>query len=251
MLAISVTIVPTSSETITVRVAKTVWPCGRSIPNVTNSRFSPLARAEPEEEADDRAEHADHERLDHHRPQHLPPRGAERPQRGELAHPLGDRDRERVRDHERADEERDAREREQDVLQEGDEAVEPTSCPSSPASVAATTCCVGGSSGWISEISVRLVDARLGLDADRVELTGLSKSFCAVGRSKIANVAPPIDPTPGSSAMPAIRNSRGRAERLHADRVADVEALPRRRGLVDHDLVGRFGQEPCGERASG
>ena len=47
MLAISVTIVPTSSETITVRVANTVCPCGRSIPKVTNNLLSPFARARP------------------------------------------------------------------------------------------------------------------------------------------------------------------------------------------------------------
>ena len=46
-LAISVTIVPTSIETITVRVAKTVWPCGRSIPKTTKSLFSTLARPSP------------------------------------------------------------------------------------------------------------------------------------------------------------------------------------------------------------
>ena len=46
-LAISVTIVPTRSETITVRVAKTVWPCGRSIPKVTKSLFSTLASPSP------------------------------------------------------------------------------------------------------------------------------------------------------------------------------------------------------------
>ena len=42
---------------------------------------------------------------------------------GELARPLLDRDRERVRDHERADEQRDRAEREQEVLQEVEEAL--------------------------------------------------------------------------------------------------------------------------------
>ena len=58
---------------------------------------------------------ADHERLEDHRPEHLPPRRAERAQGGELPRPLRDRDRERVEDDERADEERDAGEREQEV----------------------------------------------------------------------------------------------------------------------------------------
>ncbi len=47
MLATSVTIVPTRTETITVRVAKIVWPCGRSIPKVTNSLFRSFARPSP------------------------------------------------------------------------------------------------------------------------------------------------------------------------------------------------------------
>ena len=47
MLANSVTSVPTSSETTTVRVAKTVEPCGRSIPILTNSQFSNFASPRP------------------------------------------------------------------------------------------------------------------------------------------------------------------------------------------------------------
>ena len=47
MLAISVTSVPTTSETITVRVARIVPARGRSIPKVTSSAFNALARARP------------------------------------------------------------------------------------------------------------------------------------------------------------------------------------------------------------
>ena len=54
---------------------------------------------------------------------HLPARRAERAQRRELARPLRDRDRERVDDHESADEQRDQAEREQEVAQERDELV--------------------------------------------------------------------------------------------------------------------------------
>ena len=49
-----------------------------------------------------------------HRAHDLLARGAERPQRGELTRALGDRDRQRVEDHERADEQRDAAEAEQE-----------------------------------------------------------------------------------------------------------------------------------------
>ena len=45
--AMSVMPMPTASETTTVRVAKTVPACGRSIPKCTKSRFSPLASPRP------------------------------------------------------------------------------------------------------------------------------------------------------------------------------------------------------------
>ena len=69
------------------------------------------------------AERSNDESLDHDRAEHLPPRAAEGPDRRELAGALRDRDRERVRDHEAADEERDARKGEQEALEEGDELV--------------------------------------------------------------------------------------------------------------------------------
>ena len=76
---------------------------------------------EPEEEANDGGDHPDDEAFDDDRPEHLAIRGAQSPQRGELPRPLGDRDRERVRDHERPHEERDAAEGKQEALEEGDE----------------------------------------------------------------------------------------------------------------------------------
>ena len=77
---------------------------------------------EAREETDERRKRADNQRLDDHGAEHLPARRPDCPQRRELARPLRDRDRERVRDHERADEERDPAEDEQDVpedVQEG------------------------------------------------------------------------------------------------------------------------------------
>ncbi len=83
----------------------------------------PLGKQQAEEQPDHRGDDADDERLEDDRPEHLLPRRAERAQRGELARPLGDRDRQRVGDHERADEQRDPAEGEQKALQEGDEVV--------------------------------------------------------------------------------------------------------------------------------
>ncbi len=83
----------------------------------------PLREREPDEEPDHRGDDAHRQRLDHDRAAHLTPGGAERAQRGELTRPLRDRDRQRVDDHEGADEERHDAEREQEVLQERDELV--------------------------------------------------------------------------------------------------------------------------------
>ena len=83
------------------------------------------ADAEPEADADSRhrSDGADRQPFDHDRPPHLASRRSQCSQGRELARSLGDRDRERVRDHERADEERDPAEREQEVLQEVEEAI--------------------------------------------------------------------------------------------------------------------------------
>ena len=73
---------------------------------------------------------------------------------------------------------------------------------------ASRTTAVGGSSGWISPISFSVETPGL----DRIRITsscpGFAKIFCAVARSKSAKVAPPIEPTPVSSAMPEMRNVR-------------------------------------------
>ena len=71
-----------------------------------------LPQSKADEETDDRREDAHHEGFEDHAAQHLPSRRAERPQSRELARALRDGDRERIGNDERADEERDARERE-------------------------------------------------------------------------------------------------------------------------------------------
>ena len=119
MLATSVTIVPVSMLTMTVRVASTVPDFGRSTPIAANSALMPLAM--PSAEQRGRCTEASRptiEAFEHDRAHDLTPRGAERAQRRELARALGDGDRERVEDHERAHEQRDAAEAEQEV---GDE----------------------------------------------------------------------------------------------------------------------------------
>ena len=109
---------PSTIETITVR-QREHEPALRQIgPERLEERVEPLGEREPDEEPDQRRERAEHEPLDDHDAQHLAARRADGAQRRELARALGDRDRERVRDHERADEQRDAAEGEQEVLEE-------------------------------------------------------------------------------------------------------------------------------------
>src|SRR3954453_20067286 len=79
--------------------------------------IQPLGDAEAEEQADHGTDQADDDRLEHNRPEHLPAGGAEGAQRRQLADALSDRDSERVRDHEGADEERDAAEPEYEVAE--------------------------------------------------------------------------------------------------------------------------------------
>ena len=122
-LAISVTTIPSASETTIVRVSSRMPLFGQREPDRVEQREQALREAEPEEQPDDRCEDAHHERLEHDRHPHLTSRRAERPQRRELTRALRDRDRQRVDDHERADEERDQSEGEQEVAEERDELV--------------------------------------------------------------------------------------------------------------------------------
>ena len=137
--------VPTPRLTRIVRVEKTSPLLGRSTPVDSRSAVSPDRDAEPQEEPDDRADDADGDRLQHRR-QHLTPRGAERAQGRELAHPLRNRDRERVGDHEAADEERDAAEAEQEVLDDVQAFLAFGAVDCGPA-VAVWTCVVSDRSG--------------------------------------------------------------------------------------------------------
>ena len=87
---------------------------GRQVdPDRLEQRVDPLGDRQAGEQPQHRPDDADHQRLRHHRGEDLPPRGAERAQHPELAHPLGDGDREGVEDHEGADEQGHAGEDEQ------------------------------------------------------------------------------------------------------------------------------------------
>ena len=167
---------------------------------------------------------------------HLAPRRAERPQRRELARPLRDRDRQRVDDHERADEERDQAEREQEVAEERDELVGVFASSRAWASPVRTS--VFG--GRISRIcAMSFAGETPGFAATRIwsSLPSLPNSRCAVARSKPASVAPPIELDRAELDEAGDLELLDRALDLHADRLADLQVLLVGRRLVDDDLV--------------
>ena len=95
---------------------------GRCLREVDTERLKEAVEAlrerEAAYEADDRGEHPHDQALGQHRALDLAARSAERSQGGELAEALGERDRQRVEDHERAHAESDEPEPEQEVLDE-------------------------------------------------------------------------------------------------------------------------------------
>ena len=88
------------------------WP--RSMPIAPNSDFSPAARAKPERQPDGRADQADDQRLEQHRPGDLRLGRAQRPEQGQFPGALRDDDREGVEDQEGADDQRDRGEHQQE-----------------------------------------------------------------------------------------------------------------------------------------
>ena len=113
---------------------------------------------------------------------------------GELPRPLRNRDRERVRDHERADEQRDAAEGEQEALEEAEEALRLArilvGLTFSGAYLGA-----GRQDGLIAETSSASVVPSDAAARIWSSLPSLLNSCCAVGRSNAASVAPPMLPS--------------------------------------------------------
>ena len=206
-------------------------------PTCSNSQKSPFASASAADETDDRGEDADHERLDEHGAQDLPARGADRPHGGELPRALRDRDRERVRDHERADEERDAAEGEQEALEEAEERLRVARVFRRPGRARSAPGVAGG------RIELDLADELLSASSRAWPRRGSGRacptflnSRCAVGRLNAASVAPPMLPSLENSNSPADAHLLRRPLALDADRLADREVLLRRRARVDRDL---------------
>ena len=126
---------------------------------------------------------------------------AERPQRRELPRPLGDRHRDGVEDHERADEQRDRGECEQEVADElgaaRDGLVVGVRLLSGRAQLRR------GREQRFDTGPAELATSWLGDDRDAVEAARLSSSCCISLTSKAAIVALPVD-TPANSMRPVI-----------------------------------------------
>ena len=133
-------------------------------------------------------------------------RGADRPGRRELTRALRDRDRERVRDHEAADEERDPAEREQEAAQERDEGVRLRGVVAAPAAVAVFTCAVGGTFCRSSLDELLVGDAGLRGDRDLVQPAALAEQLLRGRQVKPARVAPPIVETDPKWTKPEMRS---------------------------------------------
>ena len=118
--AAMVTSTPTAYDAMKVRGREDQRLAGEVETEVREQRADAHREQHAEAEAEGRAEHAEHERLELHRPHHLPLGRAEGAQQRELAAALGDQDREGVDDQERADDQGDAREDQQERGQERD-----------------------------------------------------------------------------------------------------------------------------------
>ena len=113
---------PTTTETRTVWNANSL-ALGEVDAHRAEQHDHGLCDAEPEDEPDRGGDQPDHEAFEPDRAHDLLARGAERPQCRELTCALSDRDRQRVEDHERTDEQRDGSEAEQEVADLGNSLV--------------------------------------------------------------------------------------------------------------------------------
>ena len=110
---------------------------------------------------------------------------------------------------------------------------------------ASRTTADGGSNGWISEISFGVETPAFDWMRITSSWPGFAKIFCAVGRSKSANVAPPIEPTPDSSAIPERRNVR--CGPTACSRTVSPTAKPSREAVALSTATSSppLGQEPA------
>ena len=106
-------------------------------------------------------------------------------------------------------------------------------------------CACGGKSGLICADDLRRGDA--GSSRRRRSRSAgpfIPNSFCAVGRSKTAMVAPPSELIEPHWSSPTTRKRSSGPDALDADRVADADVRLLRAGDVDRDLAGAAGPAP-------
>ena len=236
MLASSVIVVPSASETRTVRSANTIPASGRSPPSAVNNLASP----KPGEQPDHRGQQPDHQALDHDRAHDLLARCPERPQRRELARALGDGDRQGVEDHERAHEQRDRAEAQQEVADGVDDDV---GLAGVRRSLLLGVLDLQARGDQRLDGADELVRGRavLGGDRDAVETAFLVQQRLG-GREvpdRDRGAAERVDPAEAGDAGQLVA-SLG-PERGHGDHVADLEVLAGGRVGIDGDLLRPLG----------
>ena len=195
-----------------------------------------LGQQEAEEEADDRCDNAHDESLHDHRAEDLAVRRADRPERRELPRALGDRDRQRVGDDERADEERDPSEREEEGPEEGDELVRVLGIRLRLLTAGLYLCGARQDPLDLGD-ELGIGDARLRGDGDLVELSDLLEEPLRRGQVEARERRPSDREARAELDDARDTHSLDRSFGLHADRLPDLEILLGRRLLVDDDLV--------------
>ena len=228
---------PTNAAMTIVRGRSTVWASGNPAPAASNSAISPRATSSPPTTPSTVAIDTESERLECDHPAHLAARGADGAEQREFAKTLADGDLEHVVDDECAHEGRDEREHQESGPEDADEFVDR----------------VGGLLGrllagdhfglrWENLGDGALDRGHVGtvdqLDVDRIDLAvgaEVDERGVEVERGELG----------AAEAVAAAEADRRRDRSLERadigevrDRVADLEALGVRGGLVDGDLVG-------------
>jgi hypothetical protein len=206
---------------------------------VATDRRQQLGEPEPGEEPDHGGQQPDHQALDHDRAHDLLARRAERAQRREFARALGDGDRQRVEDHERAHEQRDGAETQEEIADGVDEHVGVLGVRRGLL-LGVLDLQAGGDQRLDGADELLRRRAALGGDRDAVEAAFLVEQLLGGGHvpDRDRGATERVQAAEGGDArdLVAVLGS----ERGHGDHVTDVEVLACRRVGVEGDLPRSF-----------